>query len=132
MMYQLISQEVTNQDYLIQYSSSPSPSTSLEQIDTVDILDYILSILMRKPLKKLPLHTLIPLLETDISSIWSNLDIKTETLSIEAAPEEVFSMEMLEHDIVVQIPAKRRYRLEIEVKNIRKGRPVPVDIPPFK
>jgi len=72
-------------------------------------------------------YSLIPSLRIDTSSIWSEFDIKTETFSVEAPPEEFFPMEMLEHDIIVQVPPKRRYTLDIEVKNIRKGMPVIVE-----
>lgn len=45
------------------------------------------------------------------------LEIKSEaSLTGEAIPEELF-----EHDIVMRIPPKKKYTIELTVKNIRKG-----------
>ena len=37
--------------------------------------------------------------------------------------EEGILMEMIEHDFVVRMPPKKKYTIELEVKNIRKGEP---------
>jgi len=121
MMYQPTLQEVTYKDYQIQYFSSPS--TSVEQIDILDALDNMLYILTQKPFKKPFYHTLIPLLRIDWSSISPDFEIKNETFSVDVIPEELFSIETLEHDIMIHIPPKNRYTIEINIKSIRKGKP---------
>ena len=128
MMYQLTMQEVTYQDYPIQYFSSPS--TEIKQIDITDIWDSILSRIIERP-KRPVYHSLLSLLEIDLSSIWPHFEIKRETSSIEEAgkniaeiiSEEELISEMVEQDFVIRMPPKKRYKIHVVVRNVKKGKP---------
>jgi len=37
--------------------------------------------------------------------------------------EEDLFLEMVEHDYIVKMPPKRRYTIELDIKNIRRGEP---------
>ena len=121
-MYQLITtQEVTNQDYPIQYPSSPS--TSIEEMDMREFLINILSNLVRQNIKQPPYRSLISILETDLSSIWPHFEIKTETALFEETLVEKFMEDMLELDIVLQIPPIREQTARVKVKSVEKAKP---------
>ena len=122
MMYQLITmQEVTNQDYPIQYLSNPS--TSIEEMDIRDFLINILSNLIRQNVKRPSYLSLISILETDLSSIWPRFEIKSETALLEETFVEKFMEDMLEFDIVVQMPPLREWSARVKVKSIEKAKP---------
>ena len=127
MMYQFTMQDVTYQDYPIQYFSSPS--TGIEDIDITDLWDSILSQWMRERPEKSFYHSLISLLnllEIDFSSIRPHFEIKTETSLIKeltTISEEDIAMEMVEHDFVVKMPPKKRYKIRVHVRSGRKGEP---------
>ena len=122
MMYQLITmQEVTNQDYPIQYLSNPS--TSIEEIDIRDFLINILSNLIRQNVKRPSYLSLISILETDLSSIWPRFEIKSETALLEETFVEKFMEDMLEFDIVVQMPPLREWSARVKVKSVEKAKP---------
>lgn len=128
-MYQLTMQEVTYQDYPIQYFSSPS--TEIKQIDITDIWDSILSKWIIERPKRPVYHSLLSLLEIDLSSTWPRFEIKRETSSIEEAgkniteiiSEEELISEMVEQDFVVRMPPKKRYKIHVVVRNVKKGKP---------
>jgi hypothetical protein len=123
-MYQLTSQHITYRDYPIQYISSPS--TGAKEIDIMDELDSLVSVLLRnRPIKFYP--NLLSLFEIDWSSVRPHFEIKNETflkhtIAEEISEEDLF-LEMLEHDFVVKMPPKRRYTIELDIKNIRRGEP---------
>jgi len=122
MMYQLITmQEVTNQDYPIQYLSNPS--TSIEEMDIRDFLINILSNLIRQNVKRPSYLSLISILETDLSSIWPRFEIKSETALLEETFVEKFMEDMLEFDIVVQMPPLREWSARVKVKSVEKAKP---------
>lgn len=58
----------------------------------------------------------------DQSSVQPHFEIRNETCLIESTFEENFTT-MLEYNEVVQIPPKRKYRIELEVKSIRRAEP---------
>ena len=123
MMYQLITiQEVTNQDYPIQYLSSPSTSI-IEEMDIRDFLINILSNLMRQNIKRLPYLSLISMLEADLSSIWPRFEVKSETALFEETLVEKFMENMLEFDIVVRMPPLREWSARVKVKSVEKAKP---------
>ena len=132
MMYHLTMQDVTYQDYPIQYFTSPS--TGIVEMDIMEIWDSVLSTWIRKLSEKLSYPDLTSLLETDSSSIWPHFEIKTETSLIKGLTtisEEDIAMEMIEHDFVVKMPPKKRYKIQVHVRNIRKGKPRPVELDEF-
>ena len=72
------------------------------------------------------------LLEIDLSSIHPHFGIKNETSSIHEMVEKTVSlqlseekivMEMVDHYIITGLPPKRRYIVELKVRNIRRGKP---------
>lgn len=132
MMYQLTLRDVTYRGYPIQHPSAVS--SGVEEIDINDIWDSLLSVWIQEKWFRKPFlyHSLMPLLEIDWSSVRPHFEIKNETSLIEEAvgktisghiSEEDIVMEMLEHDFIVRVPPKKRYTVELEVKNIRKGEP---------
>ena len=128
-MYQLTMQEVTYQDYPIQYFSSSS--TKIKQIDITDIWDNMLSKWIIERPKRPVYRSLLSLLEIDLSPTWPRFEIKGETSSIEEAGKnitEIFSeeeliSEMVEQDFVVRMPPKKRYKIHVVVRNVKKGKP---------
>ena len=120
-MSQLTTQEVTYRDYPIQYFSSQS--IGIKGID-VDIYESMLSNLLRERPKKLfyPLMSL----EIDWSSVWPHFEIKTETSLAEeltTISEEDIAMEMVDHDLVVKMLPKKKYKIEVHIRSVRKGDP---------
>ncbi len=123
-MYQFTTQDVTYQDYPIEYFSSSS--TRITEIDIMDIWDSVLSKWVRERPKRLFYHSLISRLEIDLSSIRPHFEIKTETSLIKeltTISEEDIAMEMVEHDFVVKMPPKKRYKIRVHVRSGRKGEP---------
>jgi len=129
MMYQLTMQEVTYQDYSTQHFSNPS--SEIKQIDIIDIWDSVLSKWIIERPKRPDYHSLLSLLEIDLSSIWPHFEIKTETSAIEEARKNITEIisedelisEMVEEDFVVRMPTKKRYKIHVVVRNVKKGKP---------
>ena len=132
MMYQLTLRDVTYQGYPIQYPSAVS--SGLEEIDINDIWNSLLSGWIQEKGFRHPFlyPSLMSLLEIDWSSVRPHFEIKNETSLIEEAvgkaipkyiSEEDIVMEMVEHDFIVRMPPKKRYIVELEVKDVRKGEP---------
>jgi hypothetical protein len=44
-----------------------------------------------------------------------------------SASDHIEYVEAMEHDIVVKMPPKRRYNVELEIKNIRKAQPIVIE-----
>jgi hypothetical protein len=122
-MYQLTKQDIVYVDYPIQLFSISSIGE--ERIGITDIVSGLLSSCA------LELHylyrSLFPGLEIDLSSIRLHFEIKNETfpkhMTTEEISEEDLFSEMLEHDFIVKMPPKRRYSIELSIKNIRRGEP---------
>ncbi|RKX66735.1 MAG: hypothetical protein DRP41_01605 [Thermodesulfobacteriota bacterium] len=135
-MYQPTLRDVTYQGYPIQYSSAVS--SEIEEIDKNDIWDNLLSTLIREKRFRKPslYHNLIFLLENDWSSVWPRFGIKNETSLIgelskekisKGISEENIAIEMLEHDFVVKMSPRRRYKVHVLVRSRRKGEPRAVE-----
>jgi len=130
MMYQLPTQDITYQEHPVQYSYTPS--TGIEEIDIRIMWDSVLSNWIKKRLNIPFYHNLICFINTDLSSILSDLETKSETLRIEepmihrsqkTISEEEIAIEMLRHDFIVKMPPKKRYKIQVHVKSLRKGEP---------
>jgi len=123
MLYKVTLQDVTSQDYPIQYPLTAS--SGAEEMDISEILDSLFSIWVRQKWLKGPFfyRNLFPLLEIDLSSVRPHFEIKSETSLMGEAIEEVVPEEMLEYDIVVRIPPRRRYTIELKVKSIKRAEP---------
>ena len=135
-MYQPTLRDVTYQGYPIQYSSAVS--SEIEEIDKNDIWDNLLSTLIREKRFRKPslYHNLIFLLENDWSSVWPRFGIKNETSLIgelskekisKEISEEIIAIEMLEHDFVVKMSPRRKYKVHVLVRSRRKGEPRAVE-----
>ena len=121
MMYLLTMQEVTYQDYPIQYFSSPS--TEIKQIDITDIWDSVLSKWIIERPKRPVYHSLLSLLEIDLSSIWPHFEIKTETSLFEEIFEKEIPEDIVEFDIVVRMPPVKERTIWVKVKSVEKATP---------
>jgi|GEM_PF-891282 len=131
MMNQLITmEEVTNQDYPIRLQHLSSPSTSIEELDIRDFLANIKVNLVRQNIRS-SFYYLRSRFETDQSSIRPYIEIKSGTSSIEELGEDItrivseeeIILEMLEQDFVVKMPPKKKYKIQVIVRSIKKGKP---------
>jgi len=122
MMYQLITmRDVTYQDYPIQ--DFYSPSTGIEEIDITDVWDSILSNLIRNRLKRSFYHSLTSLFETDLSSILPYFEIKSEMSLSEEILEREIPEDIVEFNIIVQIPPVKEWYGRVRVKSVEKATP---------
>lgn len=123
MIYEVTAQDITTQAYPIQYGFSES--SGVKGIDISEIMDKLFPVLVGQKLMKEPFfyQNLLSFLETDLSSIYTHFEVKTETSLKEETIEEITPEEMMEYDVVVRMPPKRRYTVELEVKSIRKAEP---------
>lgn len=119
-------EEVTYSDYPVQYPPSVS---SMERIDRSEILD---SLIFSRLTQKLPKHRfqhlILPsLLEIECSSVQPSLVLKSENSSIGKTFEEQNFEEILEYDVIVRIPPRKRYTIDLHIKEIRKAEPIIVE-----
>lgn len=121
-MYSSTVQNVTYLDYSIRYPYSPS--TKIEGLD-VDIVGIRFQRLSSSRSLRFG---------SDLSSIWPRFEMKNETSLIETEvameekaskiiTEEDIALAMVEHDFVVKIPPKKRYKIQVLVRSIKKGEP---------
>ena len=59
----------------------------------------------------------------DPTSVQPYMNLKNETSSMEERFKETIPEEMLEHDEIVRSPPRKRYALNIRIKEIRKAAP---------
>ena len=123
MSYKATLQDVTSRDYLIEYPLATS--SGVEKADISEILDSLFFVWVRRNLLNGPLfyRNLSPLLEIDLSSVQPYFEIKSETSLMGEAIEEVVPEEILEYDIVVRIPPRKRYTIELKVNSVRRAEP---------
>jgi hypothetical protein len=62
------------------------------------------------------------LYEVDLSSVWPHFEPKSGT-SLEETTQSVIPAEMLEHDVVLRMPPKRQYTIQLEVKRVIRAEP---------
>jgi hypothetical protein len=108
-------------------------STDERAID--EMLNYVKSDLIKRE-KAILYPNIQVLLDIDLSSINPYFRIKNEassiqenvekTVSLQLSEEEIV-MEMVDHDIITGLLPKRRYKVELKVMNIRRGKPKIVD-----
>ena len=123
MLGEIASQVVTTKDYPV-----PSPFTGgsrREETNMSEILDWQVFVLTRQGLLKNPFfyRGLPAPFEIDLSSVYPYFEPLTRTSLTEEFYEEILPEEMLEYDIVVRMPPRRRYTIELEIKGIRKAEP---------
>ncbi len=122
MMNQATFQGGLHIDYSIQY---PKSGSSTKEPDINEVLDNLFSIPDRgKLLTRIFHQNLLALFEIDFSSVQPYFEIRREPLiEVEKISEEMIAAEMLIHDFIVRIPPKKKYRVEIEVRSIKRGEP---------
>jgi len=114
-------EEVTNQDYPIQYLSSPN--TSIQEIDISYFLINFHFNLTRLNIRRSSFFNLTSIFETDLSSIWPHFEIKNETTLLKETLAEEFIEDMFEFDITVRIPPKKEWAAQVKVKSLGKAIP---------
>lgn len=123
MLHEVTSRDITTKDYPIPYPFTGS--SSREEMDLSEILDWFLFVLMRGELLKKPIfyEGLLPSFEIDLSSVYSQFESKIETYVTELLSEEDIVSGMLKQDFIVRMPPRKRYTIELELKSIRKAKP---------
>nr|QNO51823.1 hypothetical protein FGALOIDC_00007 [Methanosarcinales archaeon ANME-1 ERB6] len=113
----------------------PPTGNSTDERAIDEMLNYVNSDLIKRE-KAILYPNIQVLLDIDLSSINPYFRIKNEASSIQEnvektvslqLSEEVIVMEMVDHDIITGLPPKRRYKVELKVMNIRRGKPKIVD-----
>jgi len=123
-MSNLTLENVIYQDYSVQYPYATS--SKVEEIDKEGERDCLLSMWtkMRQLKDSIFYRALFSLLEIDLSSVRPHFEIKNETSFIQEVTEKTFLEElMLEYNVVVRIPPKKRYTIQMKIENRRKGVP---------
>jgi len=122
--------EVTHPDYPIHYLVSGS---STKVADTNEMLDNPFPSLARKRLKNPRLYRkkLWDQFKINLSSLQPHFDIGIDTSLIEESVEKDIPEEVVEYDIAVHIPPKKRYTINLEVREIRKAEPKIVESTEF-
>ena len=113
MLCEVISQDITAQDYPIPYPFTGS--SRKEDTDISEILDW--------PVQVFSYQSLQPLSEIDLSSVHPKFEVVSETYATENLTEENIIDEMLEYDIIVRMPPRRMYTVTLEIMSIKKAEP---------
>jgi len=123
MLGEITSQVVTTKDYPVLFSFTGG--SRKEETDINEILDWLFFDLTRQELfKKSFFYRNLPAsFEVDLSSVYPYFEPMTRTSLIEEFYEEILPEEILEYDIVVCMPPRKSYTIELEVKSIRKAEP---------
>ena len=113
----------------------PPTGNSTDERAIDEMLNYVKSDLIKRE-KAILYPNIQVLLDIDLSSINPYFRIKNEassiqenvekTVSLQLSEEEIV-MEMVNHDIITGLLPKRRYKVELKVMNIRRGKPKIVD-----
>lgn len=127
MSYKTASRPITTKDYPNQYAFTGSSSG--EETDISEVLDRLFFVSMSQELLKklLSYRSLLPAFEIDLSSVRPCFEPMTRSSLIEESYEEILPEETLEYDVIVQMPPRKRYTIELEVKSIKKAEPIIVE-----
>lgn len=124
------------------YPNVASPSTGMEEIDKIELGERSLSFLIgisEQPKRQL-YQDLSNLFEVDLSSVKPHFEIRNETSRVEELTrereqepisEEDIAIEMLEHDFIVKMSPKKRYKIQVHVISVKKGDPRLVETDDF-
>ncbi|KUK55978.1 MAG: hypothetical protein XD79_0364 [Atribacteria bacterium 34_128] len=116
------------------YPNVASPSTGMEEIDKIELGESSLPFLVgiREQPKRQLYQDLSYLFEVDLSSVKPHFEIRNETSRVEELTrereqepisEEDIAIEMLEHDFIVKMSPKKRYKIQVHVRSAKKGEP---------
>lgn len=127
MSYKTASRPITTKDYPIQYAFTGSSRG--EETDISEVSDRLFFVSMSQELLKklLSYRSLLPAFEIDLSSVRPYFEPMTSSSLIEGFCEEIPPEETLEYDIIVWMPPRKRYSIELEVKSIKKAEPIIVE-----
>jgi len=131
-MYVQTVRDTTYLDYSIQFVASLS--TGMEEIDKLELRESLLSFLVgiREQPKRQLYQDLSYLFEVDPSSVKPHFEIRNESSRVEELTrereqepisEEDIAIEMLEHDFIVKMPPKKRYKIQVHMRSVKKGEP---------
>jgi hypothetical protein len=117
--------ELTYPGYYVEYTSSAD-------LGLARISDVLLRLLSSSEAREPVYSNLHRWFQVDLSSIKPHFEIRNETSPVagliseeEPGPvsEEELALEILEHDYIVKMPPKRRYKIRVHVESIKKGEP---------
>jgi len=131
MLYEITSPDVTTKDYPIPYAFTGS--STREETDMSEILDWLFFVLMRQELRKKPslYRSLLPSLEIDLSSVHLQFESKIETCVTELLSEEDIVSGMLKQDFIVRMSPVKEFTLWVRVKSVEKATPRTVEAEGF-
>lgn len=123
MSYKATLQDITSRDYLIEYPLTAS--SGVEKADISERLDSLFFVWVRRNLLNGSLfyRNLSPLLEIDLSSVYSQFELKIETYTAKLLSEEDIVSAMLKQDFIVRMPPVREYTVWVKVKRVEKATP---------
>lgn len=127
MSHEMASRHITIKDYPIPYAFTGS--SRREETDMNEVLDRLFFLLMRQELleESFSYRGLLPAFEIDLSSVRPYFEPMNRSSLIEEFCEEILPEETLEYDVIVQMPPRKRYTIELEVKSIKKAEPIIVE-----
>lgn len=113
-------------NYLIR--SSPSSNVDIEEIDKQYIRENLLYSLSQKQYRKPMLYLSFIHFDPASNNIF---EVRNKPLIVElttnemqySISEEDIVIEMLEHNFIVQMPPKKKYKIKVYVRSVRKGEP---------
>jgi len=112
------------------------PSTYLEKTEIVNLFYNSPNREKQERSRQLYPYDIFSFIQIDLSSIWPKFHMENKTLPIEefgmersseALSEEDIVLAMLENDVVLKMSPKRRYKTQVYVRSIKKGKPVVVE-----
>ena len=115
MKYDIMSQETTIKDYPVIPERTESSNVEEKGI-FLGPREFLGAYLLYKGLVRI-------FFEIDLSTVYPHFEPKMGVTFAEEFYEEPVPEEMLEHDIIVRMPALKRYTIELEIKSIKKAEP---------
>lgn len=119
MLLDIASRDVGSREYPLAVSSRE------KEIGISEIMVRLLSIWIKQkwPMVSSFYQNLYAPFEIDPSSVRPHFETKTETFLFRKVAIDFIGEEMLEYDLVVRIPPKIRYSVELNIENRRRATP---------
>lgn len=123
MMYpEIATQDLIAKDRIKPYE--PTNSVNTEEMDFEELFPrMIFSFNNQTMLGKVIYIDINRLFNIDLSSVIPRFEPTNDTSIGDIVEEDIINKDMLEYDIVVKMPPKNKYSIELEVKNIKKATP---------
>lgn len=124
MRYQMLTQDVTWEDYVTQDLAN---GASWEKLEVNEELDIHLSVLSRKRYLRVPIdyERFLAILYLDFSSVHPKLietSGETSDIRLGRIPEELLPSIATE-DYVVKMPPVKKYTIKLKIKGVKKAVP---------